>query len=177
MRGRLFNLLAVVSLVGCVGMAFLAVFTRHHLLAFIPLQTSRVVGGISLLRGNVALFWEWPNQFFNIDDPQPVLVCTWASPSSSFYAFPRGGFGVRWGQADAVDSGVQVSLWLIAAVFAVATAWSIRRVLRATRESMPAGLCPSCGYDLRASPERCPECGAVPFAGDSLAVGAEKMPE
>ena len=56
-----------------------------------------------------------------------------------------------------------VPYWLAAAIFAVLPAIHVRRrlLLWRTRARRLAGLCPRCGYDLRASPGRCPECGAA----------------
>ena len=58
-----------------------------------------------------------------------------------------------------------VPMWLpllLSAGLALALRRSARRVLRSQRQV--AGLCPACGYDLRATPGRCPECGKIGLA-------------
>ena len=64
------------------------------------------------------------------------------------------------------DTFVGVPHWLVFLLFAVLP---VRRAaaalpgLRARLKRKP-GHCRACGYDLRATPGRCPECGAVPEA-------------
>ncbi|HEX4793472.1 MAG TPA: hypothetical protein VH370_06755 [Humisphaera sp.] len=53
--------------------------------------------------------------------------------------------------------------WAPAIAFSVLPAIRLIGVAR-RRNRFSAGHCPSCGYDLRATPERCPECGATPGA-------------
>jgi len=51
-------------------------------------------------------------------------------------------------------------LWPLAALFAAVPVARIASLLR-RRARVRQGLCRRCGYDLRASPTRCPECGAT----------------
>jgi hypothetical protein len=56
---------------------------------------------------------------------------------------------------------ITLPYWAVVVMLAMAPIWQLVRALRRRRRPSP-GHCPSCGYDLRATPERCPECGAVP---------------
>jgi hypothetical protein len=67
---------------------------------------------------------------------------------------------------------VVVPFYLLALITSTLPAVRLAQFARdkARRPRRHQGLCPACGYDLHASPDRCPECGAVPAAKEKEVV-------
>jgi hypothetical protein len=78
------------------------------------------------------------------------------------------GLQIAWGYSNSAmpmirrwDFTIVVPYWFLVAVSsAFPLRFAISRYVRMRRGRR--GACPECGYDLRATPERCPECGTVP---------------
>jgi hypothetical protein len=71
-------------------------------------------------------------------------------------------------------AGVVVPLWALTLLLAVVTIVGVAKLRRADKRSR-AGLCAVCGYDLRASSERCPECGSPIAAPTDRAQGGTSV--
>ena len=172
MRRRLLNLLAAVSLLlfvtvcvlwarsGFVGDEwFLTVGRRAVMvrsdwgrLAFCLLKDRRSTGAFTWHRTGGGHHDTLPG-LPTVQPPELLGVCY---KSGTFtYAFPRPGVPLtgsyHWLRIYHPHALVLLSI-LPAARF--------RRVRRARRR-IAAGLCSNCGYDLRATPGCCPECGTV----------------
>ena len=120
-------------------------------------------------------------QTFGPQNSRLTLRCSWRQGQLWAYYCP--GYVTRWSLSNGFHAaGVSVNhgpspqglpvvavtmpqayVWAAAVVATVAPALHVRRHYR--DRPHPPGICRGCGYDLRATPQRCPECGMPAGAG------------
>jgi hypothetical protein len=187
MRTRIVTILSVMSLVLC--LATVVLWVRSYWAADYLCYQDRPIGG---RRRTIAthsikgfLFYNRTFPAVQPDASASVEASKWrfeVTPASRFLD-PAGGvrgagnyyFGFGYWRGERVEfrhlaTGLMeivavIPHWFLALIFAaIPTRWlAVRR--RADRRS-ERELCRDCGYDLRATPDRCPECGAIAKAAD-----------
>lgn len=109
--------------------------------------------------------WEWEYSFSRhpyleeIDIFTTDEMKTWWGYDGRFWGYSYSGPLIDLSLRDR-EIEVYLNAWIAAIVFAVVPLSGIYRLVRRCRlNRLRTGLCVQCGYDLRATPNRCPECG------------------
>ena len=164
-------------------------FISASLLCLAVLVAALVLWAMSYRRSEVLVFRPWPDApdvnartnlgsvvAITIDDPTsapggPAMFHTAEKPQSFWLhmlgnvdaKFDVGGVRYKlyvWSHGRR-DSLLVVPFYLIALVLLLGAAPGVAAIVRRVRRRrrFRAGCCQRCGYDRRASPARCPECG------------------
>jgi hypothetical protein len=111
---------------------------------------------LSVLRGG--LYGKW-SRFGS-----PLLRDEYQMKGVRHFSHPFLGFGWDWRSDGGTSSysrlAFLVPLAFLVCLFAILPLFTFGRWLR-RRFAVPPGRCAYCGYDLRATPDRCPECGSI----------------
>jgi len=165
MHLRVLNFLTLLSLVLCVAVAGLWVHSYVRVLEVRGVSADRTCG----VRSDhgcltvMALAFDLPDGASVPLDMRPVMVrntdrFAWNFPLSRWWQF----FGISYGREPTLGlTRIDVPHWVVTGAFA-GPGWVLLRKRVASRRARRLGLCPACGYDLRANVSGvCPECGQV----------------
>lgn len=180
MKRRLLNFVTALSLLAC--LAVTAVWVRSHwrmddvrlgesrFAVRVVCEDGRMIGYVSRPAADGARPWhqvrtqiQWA--LWGWYTPGPVSGSLTAGP----LAVAHGSFPIKAGPESAAGIRgrfylLMLPLWVVALLAALLPAQRLPPAVRSWSRRR-RGLCPKCAYDLRATPERCPECGATPGAG------------
>src|SRR2546421_2653500 len=130
-------------------------------------------------KGAVTLYFADSQQLTLVGEPM-VIVETQAerwwekvtgikAESENYKTGPASGLVLGSGPMEGIVSAVEVIVpdWVLFVASAIVPALYGVRWWR-KRSRYAEGRCQKCGYDLRASSERCPECGAVAVEGEEV---------
>jgi hypothetical protein len=180
MRGWIFTLATALSAVLFVAVCVLwarSEMVRDYAWVFLPWPADATVGGRRLKvdfdsgAGQVSVAWKvWPvaererMRQFNPLAGEDVYHETFKDLPKHYARLDAptmwNRIGFMW-FSGSTHSSIHAPYWALALFTAgLPGFWMATRRRRRLRKM--AGRCMACGYDLRATPERCPECGAVP---------------
>jgi hypothetical protein len=180
----LFNFAAVVS--GGLLILAIALYVRSFVewdeirlvrLTDAPTATYETTYGVSQSRGTILFCAERettrhpnstpiPQEYHWVYLKHPVVTVRTLGSTWQYGGIGFGVSGAKATNAALQGKDVFVPHWAIVLLASVLPiAWLARRRFSAA----PSGYCTNCGYDLRATPTRCPECGAIPRPAKGLA--------
>ena len=167
MRRRLFSILCGLSFLLFVAAVALWADCRSHSSSLWYGTDEKIQFSIEADQRNVVISnvtAKWPEHdaavwHYDHDEPSYIAIrdCVPQSPSMLGFHVPTRRLNGR--------TGIVMPYWFVLLVPAVLPAmWSWRFWTHAAcrRHRIRNGLCLQCGYDLRATPSRCPECGTIP---------------
>jgi hypothetical protein len=194
MRRKVFTIAAGFSAVFCVAAAVLSVHCLDrfddigwaHWRPEGPRETSRALR-VCGLEGSVwasyeRIEWAEPDFAARLKNTTPdgfharsidlrLIRNAGMSPRSMFGAASAFAFGRQPMQGPAIRTVVYQARapgWFLVCVTSLLPIWWLRATVSralARRTARKQARCVQCGYDLRATPDRCPECGTAPAKG------------
>jgi hypothetical protein len=189
MKSRMFSILAGLSMVLCMSAIIDRLTVRQNMHWFEVLRSridgsNRMTHGLSVTTGcGVVIFTQY-SFCAEAASPPPTthmryfgygsagIGLNWKLGDNTLLV--RAGFGTKilrhtksanysaiWG----VSRFAEIPNWFLAVLMSVIPMiwfWKRRR-----SHTLP-GFCAACGYDLRATPDRCPECGTIPAKNEMM---------